>query len=236
MKSLLANPTAEAFIEGQVLLIEKPLGWTSFDAVKKIRSTLQRQYNLKKLKVGHAGTLDPLATGLLVLCTGKATKLISALTLDDKTYTGTFRLGATTPSYDLETELSDVLETSHITAEMVEAAALKLSGEQQQIPPQFSAKRVEGKRAYESARKGEEVALKANRIHISTFEVRCHELPNVHFEIACTKGTYIRSIARDLGESLGCGAHLTALRRTKSGIYNIEDALTPDAFRLKLES
>ncbi len=225
---------AEAFLNGKILLIDKPLDWTSFDAVKKVRNLIQRRYNLKKLKVGHAGTLDPLATGLLVLCTGKFTKLINELTIADKAYTGTFRLGAITPSYDLETTVSETLPTSHISPAMIAEAAAKLSGEQQQIPPQFSAKWVDGKRAYESARKGEEVKLAPNRVLISKFEIHCDNLPNVRFEIICSKGTYIRSIARDLGEMLACGAHLTELRRTRSGEYKVEEAISPEEFRLML--
>jgi tRNA pseudouridine55 synthase len=234
MTAIADAPDAEVFLNGKILLIDKPFGWTSFDVVKKIRNQIQRRYGLKKLKVGHAGTLDPLATGLLVLCTGKATKLISELTIADKAYTGTFRLGATTPSYDLETEVSETLPTLHITPAMVAQAAAKLSGEQQQVPPQYSAKQVDGKRAYDSARKGEEVKLAPNRVHISKFETDCSKLPDVRFAIVCTKGTYIRSIARDLGELLGCGAHLTELRRTFSGEYNVDDAKSPEEFSLWL--
>lgn len=218
--------TAEDFLGGTLLLVDKPLGWTSFDVVKKVRYLIRKKCGLKKIKVGHAGTLDPLATGLLVLCTGKFTKKITALTLDRKTYTGTFRLGETTPSFDLETEVDRSAPVEGITAADVRAAARKLSGVTMQMPPQFSAKLVDGKRAYLSARAGKTVELKAREIEISAFETDCSRFPEVDFLIACTTGTYIRAVARDLGELLGCGAHLTALRRTVSGNYGVEEALT----------
>jgi tRNA pseudouridine55 synthase len=222
--------SAADFLEGQILLIDKPLEWTSFDAVKKVRFAIQKTFDLKKIKVGHAGTLDPLATGLLVICTGKFTKKITELTGQDKTYTGTFTLGATTPSYDLETEVEDHKPTGHISPEMVEEAAQRMSGVQQQMPPQFSAKQVDGKRAYESARKGIEVKLQAREVEIKKFEVDTTQLPEVQFEITCTKGTYIRSMARDLGELLGCGAHLSKLVRTAVGDYSLDGAISPGDF------
>lgn len=223
--------TADDFLAGKLLLIDKPFGWTSFDAVKKVHYTIRKAFGLKKIKVGHAGTLDPLATGLLVICTGKFTKKIAELTLEDKTYTGTFTIGATTPSYDLESEVENHMSTAHITPEMVNDAAKKMSGVQMQMPPQFSAKQVDGKRAYESARKGIEVKLEPREVHISQFEVDTTSLPEVHFEITCSKGTYIRSMARDLGEMLGCGAHLTKLVRTKVGSFELDDAVSPEQFQ-----
>lgn len=227
--------TADDFLAGKLLLIDKPFGWTSFDAVKKVHYTIRKAFGLKKIKVGHAGTLDPLATGLLIICTGKFTKKIAELTLEDKTYTGTFTIGATTPSYDLESEVENHMPTAHITPEMVKDAAKKMSGVQMQMPPQFSAKQVDGKRAYESARKGIEVKLEPKEVNISRFEVDATSLPEVHFEITCSKGTYIRSMARDLGEILGCGAHLTKLVRTKVGAFELDDAVSPEVFQANLE-
>jgi len=223
--------TEEEFKAGQLLLIDKPLTWTSFDAVAKVRYAIRKKFNLKKLKVGHAGTLDPLATGLLIICTGKFTKRIADLTVENKTYTGTFTLGATTPSYDLETETENHQSTDDITDEMVQEAVSKMSGAIMQMPPVFSAKKVDGKRAYISARKGKEVKLEARPVIISKFEVDTSDLPEVKFEIECSKGTYIRSIARDLGEALECGAHLTELRRTKIGDYSAENAIDPVEFQ-----
>jgi len=223
--------TEEEFKAGQLLLIDKPLTWTSFDAVAKVRYAIRKKFNLKKLKVGHAGTLDPLATGLLIICTGKFTKRIADLTVENKTYTGTFTLGATTPSYDLETETENHHSTDDITDEMVQEAVSKMSGAIMQMPPVFSAKKVDGKRAYISARKGKEVKLEARPVIISKFEVDTSALPEVKFEIECSKGTYIRSIARDLGEALECGAHLTELRRTKIGDYSAENAIDPVEFQ-----
>ena len=223
--------TSEDFLNGQLLLIDKPLGWTSFDAVNKVKYTIRNTFNLKKIKVGHAGTLDPLATGLLIICTGRFTKKITELTLEDKTYTGTFTIGATTASFDLESEIVDIKPTDHINAEMVEKAAAEMTGTIDQIPPAFSAKKVDGKRAYESARKGIAVVLKPQTVEIKKFEVDCSELPKVHFTVICSKGTYIRSMARDLGEKLQTGAYLSALRREAVGNYSVEHALTPAAFQ-----
>jgi tRNA pseudouridine55 synthase len=217
----------EDFSSGQLLLIDKPLTWTSFDAVAKTRYCIRKKFGLKKFKVGHAGTLDPLATGLLILCTGKFTKKIADLTLENKTYTGTILLGATTPSYDLETEPENFQNTDHLTAEMVTRAVEKLTGAIMQLPPIFSAKKVDGKRAYVSARKGKEVRLEPRPVIVSKFEINTSKLPEVGFEIECSKGTYIRSLANDLGELIGCGGHLTQLRRTKIGEYSVEDAISP---------
>ena len=222
----LERATAEDFLAGTLLLVDKPLTWSSFDVVKKIRYAVQHKFGLKKLKVGHAGTLDPLATGLLILCTGKFTKKITELTLSGKSYTGTFMLGATTPSFDLETEPDLIRSTAEVTPERIAEAAEQLTGVQQQVPPQFSAKLVDGKRAYLSARKGETVEIKSREVNISKFEVDTDTFPEVHFEIDCTTGTYIRAVARDLGEALGCGAHLTSLRRTAVGEYSAANSLT----------
>lgn len=218
------------FIEGEVLLIDKPLEWTSFDVVNKLRYAIKRHLGVKKIKVGHAGTLDPLASGLLIICTGKKTKTINELMGLEKTYTGTITLGATTPSYDLETETNQTYPTNHITKELVEKTAASFLGEQEQLPPIFSAKRIDGKRAYEHARKGEEVKMKTAIVTISDFKITCFENNEVDFEITCSKGTYIRSIAHDFGQKLNSGAHLSALRRTKIGDFEVEDALRVEEF------
>lgn len=212
------------FAQGSTILVDKPLKWTSFDAVNKLRWHLRQKLGVKKLKVGHAGTLDPLATGLLVICIGKHTKLIEGLTSDSKTYTGTFLLGKTTPSYDLETEYNSEKDTDRITPEQLEEVRLTFLGIQQQVPPLFSAKQIDGKRAYDYARAGIEKELKSNTIEIMDFRIETGRFPEIDFEISCSKGTYIRSIAHDFGQKLGCGATLIALRRTKSGIYDIKDS------------
>lgn len=212
------------FAQGSTILVDKPLKWTSFDAVNKLRWHLRQKLGVKKLKVGHAGTLDPLATGLLVICIGKHTKLIEGLTSDSKTYTGTFLLGKTTPSYDLETQYNSEKDTDGITPEQMEEVRLSFLGVQQQVPPLFSAKQIDGKRAYDYARAGIEKELKANTIEIMDFRIDTTRFPEIDFEISCSKGTYIRSIAHDFGQKLGCGATLIALRRTKSGIYDINDS------------
>lgn len=212
------------FAQGSTILVDKPLKWTSFDAVNKLRWHLRQKLGVKKLKVGHAGTLDPLATGLLVICIGKHTKLIEGLTSDSKTYTGTFLLGKTTPSYDLETGFNSEKDTTGITEEQLEEVRQTFLGSQQQVPPLFSAKQIDGKRAYDYARAGIEKELKANTIEIMDFRIDASRFPEVDFEISCSKGTYIRSIAHDFGQKLGCGATLIALRRTKSGIYDIKDS------------
>jgi len=217
---------AAEFQEGQILLIDKPVEWTSFDVVNKLRWQLKNKLKVKKIKVGHAGTLDPLATGLLVLCTGKFTKKIEGLTADHKTYTGTILLGKTTPSYDLETEYDAEFPTEHITEQLLDEVRLSFLGKQLQTPPIFSAKQIDGKRAYEFAREGKEVELKQNPIEVFDFELDSSELPRLHFSIRCSKGTYIRSIASDLGKQLNSGGTLIELRRTASGDFDIKEALT----------
>ncbi len=217
------------FVTGELLLIDKPLDWTSFDAVNKIRRLISRRIG-KKLKVGHAGTLDPKATGLLLICTGAMTKKINDLVGLDKEYTGTFFLGATTPSYDTETEINHKYEISHLTPEIIRYATKKFIGTIRHIPPQFSAKLVDGKRAYLSARKNKEVKIEPVTITISEFEITRIVLPEVCFRIVCSKGTYIRALARDFGEALDTGAYLTSLRRTRVGSYNVADAITIETF------
>lgn len=214
------------FIDGQILTFDKPLGWTSFQLVGKVRWLLCRAIGRNKLKVGHAGTLDPLATGMMVICTGKATKRIEELQLGRKEYTATLQLGATTPSYDLEHEIDATFPTDHITEETVREVLTHFTGEIEQVPPVFSACKVDGKRAYDLARKGKDVELKAKRITIDELELLRCDLSTMQIDIRvrCSKGTYIRSLARDIGEALHSGAHLTALRRTQVGDYKIEDA------------
>lgn len=216
------------FIEGETILIDKPLGWTSFDVVNKIRWNLKQVLKVKNIKVGHAGTLDPLATGLLVLCTGKHTKRIDQLMGGLKTYTGTILLGKTTPSYDLESEFNAEFPTEHITAELLEEARTKFIGSIQQVPPIFSAKQVDGKRAYDLARAGIEIELKANTIEITEFSLSADRFPEIDFEITCSKGTYIRSIAYDFGKAVNSGGTLIALRRTRSGEQSLGDAKSVD--------
>jgi tRNA pseudouridine55 synthase len=203
---------------GEVFLVNKPYEWTSFDVVKKIRNTL------KIKKVGHAGTLDPLATGLLIICAGKKTKSIDSYMAQEKEYTGTFVIGKTTESFDLEKEVIEVADTSHITLEDIKAAALLLTGDIMQVPPMHSAIKVEGKRVYEAARKGEEVKMEARPVRVSLFEITRFENPEVHFRIVCSKGTYIRSLARDLGEILKTGAYMSSLCRTRIGEFRLDDA------------
>jgi tRNA pseudouridine55 synthase len=190
------------FQEGEIILIDKPLTWTSFDAVNKIRWNIKQKLGVKKIKVGHAGTLDPLATGLLIICTGKKTKTIDTIQAEEKTYTGTILLGKTTPSFDLETEYNKEFPTEHITAELMEKVRQSFLGEQQQQPPVFSAKQIDGKRAYEHARAGREIEMKFNTIHISDFKINASRFPEIDFEIKCSKGTYIRSIAHDFWQKL----------------------------------
>lgn len=228
--------TADEVLEGQLLLIDKPLEWTSFDAVKKVRYLLRKKFGFKKLKVGHAGTLDPLATGLLLICTGRYTKQIQHLTLADKTYTGKITIGATTPSFDLETEPENHQAIDQLSDEQLMTEAAKMVGWQDQVPPAFSAKWVDGKRAYESARKGIEVELKSHHIEIKSFEVEKIDRPEVHFSISCSKGTYIRSIARDYGMNLGVGGYLSGLRRTQVGTYDVQEAISPQAFEEALNA
>lgn len=208
------------FENGELLLIDKPLEWTSFDVVGKVRNTIR----IKKIKVGHAGTLDPLATGLLVVCTGKFTKKVDEYLAQEKEYTGTFTLGATTPSYDLETEIDQRFPMEGITEEHILSATQQFIGEIEQVSPAYSALKVDGERAYEKARRGETVNIKSRKVTISEFEITSINLPEVNFRIVCSKGTYIRSIASDFGKALNNGAYLSALRRTRSGDLRIEDA------------
>jgi tRNA pseudouridine55 synthase len=217
------------FLSGELLLIDKPLDWTSFDAVNKVRRLIEKRLR-KKLKVGHAGTLDPRATGLLLICTGAMTKKINDLVGLEKEYTGTFLLGATTPSYDTETQINREFDTGHLTTEMIQAATLHFTGNISQMPPQFSAKLIDGKRAYLSARKNEEVLLDPVMITIHEFEITSVNLPEVNFRVVCSKGTYIRALARDFGEALNSGAYLASLRRTRIGQYDVRDALTIPQF------
>lgn len=214
------------FQEGEVLLIDKPLEWTSFDVVNKIRYSIRRKLNVKKIKVGHAGTLDPLATGLLIICTGKFTKRIDEFQAQEKEYTGTFYLGATTPSFDKETEIDNEYPTSHITKEMLEETSQKFTGEILQVPPLFSAIKIKGERAYNKARKNQDVKLQPRKISIPEFEITEIKLPEISFRVTCSKGTYIRSLARDFGESLNSGAYLSSLRRTKIGNFNVENSMS----------
>jgi len=220
--------TPEEFITGTVLLLDKPLYWTSFDVVKKIKALLRHRLKIKKIKVGHAGTLDPLATGLLIICTGKKTKEIESYQNQEKEYTGTFFLGASTPSSDLETQPDEFFSTDHIDSEMVQKAVEKFKGEINQVPPLFSAKKIEGERAYFHARRGDATILKPNKIFIHQFEITKLELPEADFRIVCSKGTYIRSVARDFGKEIKSGAYLKALRRTKIGNFSVVDAWSID--------
>ena len=212
------------FSLGSTILVDKPLKWTSFDVVNKLRWHLRQKLGVKKIKVGHAGTLDPLATGLLVLCIGKHTKLINDLMVGEKTYTGTIILGKTTPSYDLESEFNEEFSTDHITEEMLESVRKVFLGEIQQVPPIFSAKKIDGQRAYDLAREGKEVVLKANTVQVHSFNIDTARFPEIDFEISCSKGTYIRSIANDFGRNLDSGGTLIDLRRTQSGEQHINDA------------
>jgi len=212
------------FVGGEIIGIDKPLGWTSFDIVKKVRNTIRIK------KVGHAGTLDPLATGLLIVCTGKATKTIDLIQAQKKHYTCTLVLGKTTPSVDLETEFSSEKPTSHITAEKVAEVLSNFRGNIQQVPPVYSAIKVDGKRAYESARKNIEIEMKPREVNIYSLEIKELSLPSVILEIECSKGTYIRSLVRDIGEKLGVGAYMAALRRDSIGDYKVEDAFTIEEF------
>lgn len=212
------------FRGGEVLLVDKPLEWTSFDVVNKLRWQLKQKTGIKRFKVGHAGTLDPLASGLLIVCCGKATKTIDSFMGMPKEYTGTIVLGASRPSYDMETEIDQEFDLSGMTEEMVHEAVKTFIGDIQQVPPLYSAKKVDGKKAYELARKGSDLKLKANSITIHEYEITRLELPEVDFRIKCSKGTYIRSLAHDLGAALNNGGYLKALRRTAIGNYNVTDA------------
>lgn len=222
--------TEEDYKSGRVLLIDKPLHWTSFQAVNKLRWEIKQRFNIKKIKVGHAGTLDPLATGLLIICTGKQTKEINVYQGQVKEYTGTFTLGATTPSYDLETEIDKTYPTEHISEAMLRETTMQFIGEIQQKPPIFSAIKKGGKRLYELARKGETTEIAARTVTVSAFEITIINFPEVSFRIVCSKGTYIRSLAYDFGKALGSGAHLSALRRTKIGNFSVANATSIDGF------
>lgn len=226
----------EDFLAGKILLVDKPLEWSSFQVVNKLRWLIRKQFGIKKIKVGHAGTLDPLATGLLIICTGKATKQINKLQGQVKEYTGTILLGATTPSYDLETEVDATFPTDHITEDMIHTATEQFVGEIDQLPPVFSALKKDGKRLYEYARKGEEVKISPRRISIETFEITNINKLDIDFKVVCSKGTYIRSLAYDFGKALQSGAHLTALRRTKIGDYDVQNALTIEGFEDELKA
>lgn len=228
--------TAEDFKNGQILLFNKPLEWTSFQVVNKVRWLIRKNCGIKKIKVGHAGTLDPLATGLLIICTGKFTKKIQELQGQEKEYTGTFTVGATTPSYDLETEIDNTFPTDHLSAEKLQQATEQFKGDIEQFPPVFSALKKDGKRLYEYARKGEEVKINSRTVNISSFELTNIDLPEVDFKVSCSKGTYIRSLAHDFGKAVESGAHLSALRRTKIGDFNVENAFTINTFIEILEA
>lgn len=223
------------FEEGYIAVIDKPLGWTSTDVVRKIKFAL-RKLGYPKIKVGHAGTLDPLATGILLVCIGKATKMVDALQTEEKEYVTDIRLGATTPSFDLEHEIDQTYPTEHITKAMVEEALTSLTGERLQMPPLYSAKKIEGVRAYDHARAGTEVELRQALINIYEMELLEYDLPRIKVRVRCSKGTYIRSLAREIGEALQSGAHLESLRRTRSGGFTTEMAHDLEFFAKRLES
>lgn len=214
--------TSAQFLSGEILLVDKPQNWTSFDVVNKLRYAISRKTG--KLKVGHAGTLDPLATGLLIICTGKKTKELDNYQAQQKEYTGTLKLGATTPSFDAETEEINLLPFDTVTVAMIEDAVKQLTGVIEQTPPQFSAVKVDGKRAYDMARKDKTIEIPKRTITIFAFEITKIELPYIDFRVQCSKGTYIRTLVNDFGQILGCGAYMTALRRTKNGLFAIENA------------
>lgn len=219
--------TLEDFKNGQVLLIDKPIEWTSFQVVNKLRWHIKKKYDIKKIKVGHAGTLDPLATGLLIICTGKFTKKITEYQAQTKEYTGIITIGATTPSFDLETEINQTFDLNHVTNDLITQTTKQFIGEIEQKPPIFSAIKKDGKRLYELARKGQTTEIKSRKVTVLEFEITSINLPKVAFRIVCSKGTYIRSIANDFGEALRCGGHLTELRRTKIGTHSVSGAKTP---------
>ena len=225
---------AEDYLNGQILFIDKPLNWTSFQVVNKIRWAIRQKFRIKKIKVGHAGTLDPLATGLLIICTGKFTKKLNEFQAAAKEYTGKITLGATTPSYDLETAIDKTFDTAHISEEAILETAIKLTGTITQTPPLYSAIKQDGVRLYEIARKGEETKVNARQVEIFSFEITKIDMPDLHFKILCSKGTYIRSIAHDFGKMLESGAHLTELVRTKSGDFDLDSALSLEEFMERL--
>jgi tRNA pseudouridine55 synthase len=220
----------EKFLEGQMLLIEKPIGWSSFDVVKKIKYLIRKRYNLKKIKVGHAGTLDPLASGLLIICTGKFTKKISEIQDKRKIYTGIITLGGTTPSFDLETEIEKNYKTDHISEDLIKKTTTKFLGEINQVPPIFSALKKDGERLYEKARRGEKIKINSRKVTIYKFESKLLHKVNIHFIIECSKGTYIRSIANDLGAALNCGGYLSKLCRTDIGEFSLSNAMSINSF------
>ena len=222
--------TAEEFKSGQILLIDKPLTWSSFQAVNKVRWVIRKAFDIKKIKVGHAGTLDPLATGLLVICTGKFTKRLSEFQGQIKEYTGEITLGGTTPSYDLESEVTETFPIDHITEELIHETTKQFIGDIQQMPPVFSALKKDGKRLYEYARNNEEVVITPRQVNVSAFEITKIDLPKVEFRVVCSKGTYIRSLAFDFGNALQSGGHLSKLRRTKIGDFNANNAICPIEF------
>lgn len=223
--------TAEEVVNGQVILIDKPLTWSSFQAVNKLKYILKRRFDLpKKFKIGHAGTLDPLASGLLIICTGKFTKKITEIQAQPKEYTGTFFIGATTPSYDLETEIDQTYPITHIDDALIHKTVARFIGEIDQKPPVFSAIKKDGVRLYEHARAGIEVEIASRKTTIYEFEITRIALPEIDFRVVCSKGTYIRSLAYDFGKAMQSGSHLTVLRRTKIGDYNVDNALTPENF------
>lgn len=223
------------FIEGEVLYINKPLHWTSFDVVNKTRNILRHSLGVKKIKVGHAGTLDPLATGVMILCTGKATKTIDSYLHKDKEYIATIKLGATTPSFDAETEENATFSTTHITRELVENTLKNFIGNIDQVPPLYSAIRIDGTRAYELARKDKDVAIKPRKVRIDAIELLDFELPYMKIKIACSKGTYIRSLANDIGAALQSGGYVSSLQRTKVGDVTIDDCISIESFQDKIE-
>jgi tRNA pseudouridine55 synthase len=222
------------FVDGEVLFFDKPYQWTSFDLVKKVRWMLKKKFNYAKLKVGHAGTLDPLASGLLIVCTGRATKKINTFQDQEKEYIAGILFGRTTPSYDLETEYNGEYSTEHITREKIEEVLQSFLGESDQIPPVFSAKFVDGKRAYEYARKGDMIEMKPSRISIREIEIKDYNDTELTIRVCCSKGTYIRSLVRDIGERLGSGACMISLRRTSIGDYHVNNALSIEEFENNL--
>lgn len=228
--------SSELFLNGKILTFNKPVGWSSFDLVKKVRNLLKIKYKFKKLKVGHAGTLDPLASGLMIICTGKFTKKISQLQDQDKTYIADILFGATTPSFDLETEIDNIFCTKSITLEKIQHNLKEFIGEIEQVPPIYSALKVDGERLYKKARRGENIVIKSRKVIINSIEIIEVKLPNIKIKINCSKGTYIRSIAHDLGKKLQNGAHLISLVRTNIGAFSLESSLKIEDFEKKLNS
>lgn len=222
------------FVAGEVLLLDKPYRWTSFDLVRKVRKLVKVKYNVPKIKVGHAGTLDPLATGLMIVCTGKCTKQIDSFQSQEKEYIAGILIGKTTPSFDLEKEYDNEYPTDHITKEMVEEVLKSFLGESDQVPPVFSAKFIDGKRAYEFARKGKEVEMKPSRITINEIELLSYNMPEISIRVSCSKGTYIRALVRDIGERLNSGATMISLQRTAIGTYHLNNAISIEEFENKL--